>query len=55
MEPFFQRLIDMASRLRWRLPPAAPQDPYASVVAPVKPRPNDRSGAVAVAEPDDDR
>jgi hypothetical protein len=29
-------------------------DPFANKLAPVKPRPKTRSGAVAVAEPDDE-
>jgi hypothetical protein len=29
-------------------------DPFANRPAPIKPRPKSRSGAVAVAEPDDD-
>jgi hypothetical protein len=35
-------------------PPPAPHDPYAYRTAPRKRGPYDRSGAVAVLEPDDD-
>jgi hypothetical protein len=42
--------------LRQRLaddpPPGSPRDPYAWKPAPLKPRPNIRSGAVALKEPD---
>jgi len=47
------------SLLRWlglgrgRRPPGARLDPYAWKPAPLKPRPPGRSGAVAVAEPED--
>jgi hypothetical protein len=34
-------------------PPAPPQDPYAFQPVSKKPGPNDRSGAVAVLEPED--
>ena len=34
-------------------PPGAEHDPYAWRPVPRKPRPNARSGAVAVAEPDE--
>ena len=40
----------------WRLghqPPGAERDPYAWRPVPRKPRPKTRSGAVAVAEPDE--
>ena len=33
--------------------PGAPGDPYAWKPSPLRPRPDRRSGAVAVAEPDD--
>lgn len=33
--------------------PLGPQDPYAPVLAPLKPRPSHRSGAVALPEPDE--
>jgi hypothetical protein len=43
--------------LRLRLaddpPPGSPRDPYAWKPAPLKPRPNLRSGAVALKEPDE--
>lgn len=35
-------------------PPAPPHDPYAYRTAPRKRGPHDRSGTVAVLEPDDD-
>jgi len=35
-------------------PPGSPYDPYAWKPAPLKPRPNLRSGAVALQEPDSD-
>ncbi len=35
-------------------PPTPPHDPFAYRRAPLKRSPNDRSGAVAVLEPDDD-
>jgi len=35
------------------LPPGAPQDPYAWKPSPLRPKPHRRSGAVAVAEPDE--
>jgi len=34
-------------------PPTPPQDPFAFQPVSKTPRPNDRSGAVAVLEPDD--
>ena len=39
----------------WNEPsaPASPGDPYAWKPSPLKPRPHTRSGAVAVAEPDE--
>jgi hypothetical protein len=59
----FFRLLATRDRLRRVLaffgwggrsrPPSA--DPYTWTPARIKPRPNSRSGAVAVAEPDDDR
>lgn len=36
-------------------PPGSRHDPYARTPVPRNPRPKSRSGAVAVAEPDDDR
>ena len=47
------------SLLRWlglgrgRRPPGSRRDPYAWKPVPLKPRPTPRSGAVAVAEPED--
>jgi len=45
--------------LRWLYhllgPGGGTLDPFADKLAPVKKRPPQRSGAVAVAEPDDDR
>ena len=38
---------------QWPLPPGSPHDPFAWKPAPLKPRPKGRSGAVAVAEPDE--
>jgi hypothetical protein len=35
-------------------PPGSPRDPYAWKPAPLKPRPNVLSGAVALKEPDSD-
>lgn len=45
-------LGDFFSR-RPNTPPAPPQDPYAFQPVSKKPRSNDRSGAVAVLEPED--
>ncbi|PYR22372.1 MAG: hypothetical protein DMF94_04925 [Acidobacteria bacterium] len=50
---WFKRLLAWLNLWRSR-PPGSPRDPYAWKPAPLKPRPRDRSGAVAVAEPDDE-
>jgi hypothetical protein len=34
--------------------PLGPVDPYAHVLAPLKPKPSPRSGAIALPEPDDE-
>ena len=48
-----KRLLRWLGLLRGPLPPGSPRDPYAWKPAPVRPRPKSRSGAVAVAEPDE--
>jgi hypothetical protein len=52
MRHLFERLMAWIGLWRNR-PPGSSRDPYAWKPAPVKPRPRDRSGSVAVAEPDD--
>ena len=47
-----ERLRKVLRKLLLRRPPAEPQDPYAEVVAPLKPRRPGLSGSVALAEPD---
>lgn len=63
MELFFQILIGalaagivwwmMRKMLRPRAPAEPAEDPLAEVAAPLKRNPKGRSGAVAIAEPDD--
>jgi hypothetical protein len=51
----FKRLLAwLRLRLKGEAPPGSPWDPYAWKPAPRKPRPNVRSGAVALEEPDGD-
>jgi hypothetical protein len=48
-------LLDFLRRLLLRnKPPQLPGDPYADRMAPVRRGPKGRSGAAAVAEPDED-
>jgi hypothetical protein len=49
-------LRSLLERLRriWRPEPDVPGDPYAYRTAPVRRGPKDRSGAAAVAEPEED-
>ena len=53
MQPLIRRLLHWFVRLWRSRPPSA--DPHAWRPVRIKPRPDRRSGAVAVAEPDDDR
>ena len=48
-----RRLLDKMRRW-WRPEPEAPTDPYAYRMAPVRRGPKGRSGAAAVAEPEED-
>lgn len=50
----FRTLIDFVRRLLGKKPPQLPGDPYADRMAPVRRGPKGRSGAAAVAEPEDD-
>jgi hypothetical protein len=50
-----KRLIARLRRRRGYRPPDIERDPYARRPVPHKPMPKGRSGAVAVAEPDDDQ
>ena len=52
----FKRLLsDLLRMLRRKpTPPPAPYDPFDWKPAPLKPRPRRPSGAIAVAEPDED-
>jgi hypothetical protein len=47
-------LMDSLLRLFGKKPPQTPGDPYAYEMAPVRRGPTGRSGAAAVAEPEDD-
>jgi len=50
-----RNLKDLVKKLlRRRRPADPPRDPYAPVLAPKKPRRPQQSGAVALAEPDED-
>jgi hypothetical protein len=49
-----ERLRKLLRRLLLRRPPLEPQDPYAEVTAPLKPRRPRLSGSVALAEPDNE-
>ena len=49
-----QRLIDWFRRRRKPEGAEPPQDPYANRLAPVRRGPKGRSGAAAVAEPDEE-
>jgi hypothetical protein len=46
-------ILGWLSLWRGRRPPGSPHDPYARTRSRLKPRPPDRSSAIAVAEPDD--
>jgi hypothetical protein len=50
----FKALLDSIRRLLGKNPPQLPGDPYADRMAPVRRGPKGRSGAAAVAEPEDD-
>ncbi len=50
---FRELLVRMLRRVA-RREPEPPRYPYADRLAPVKPRPKGRSGAAAVAEPDEE-
>jgi hypothetical protein len=49
-----RQLRDFARKLLRRGPAEPPRDPYAEVTAPKKPRRPLQSGAVALAEPDEE-
>ena len=49
----FQRLLARVRRW-WKREPDLPADPFANRMAPLRRGPKGRSGAAAVAEPDDD-
>ena len=48
-----ERVLRFLGLWRGPLPPSHPRDPYAWRPVPRRPQPKSRSGAVAVAEPDD--
>jgi hypothetical protein len=48
-----QLLLDRVRRLLGKQPPQHPGDPFAYHMAPVRRGPKGRSGAAAVAEPDE--
>jgi hypothetical protein len=50
----FRMLLDFLRRLLGNKPPQLPGDPYANRMAPVRRGPKGRSGAAAVAEPEED-
>jgi hypothetical protein len=50
----FNALLDSIRRLLGIKPPQLPGDPYADRMAPVRRGPKGRSGAAAVAEPEED-
>jgi hypothetical protein len=51
----FKRVLTfLRMRLAGDPPPGSPHDPFAWKPAPLKPRPNTPSGAVALKEPDPD-
>jgi hypothetical protein len=51
----FKRVLTfLRMRLAGDPPPGSPHDPFAWKPAPLKPRPNTLSGAVALKEPDPD-
>jgi hypothetical protein len=47
-------VLDFLWRLLGKQPPQSPADPYAYVTAPLAGGPRSRSGAAAVAEPEED-
>ena len=49
-----KRLLDLLGWRRRSQPPGSPRDPYAWKPIPHQPRPPGRTGAVAVAEPEDE-
>lgn len=50
----FRALLAFIRRLLGERPPQLPGDPYAERMAPVRRGPKGRSGAAAVAEPEED-
>jgi hypothetical protein len=50
----FKAVLDSIRRLLSKNPPPLPGDPYADRMAPVRRGPKGRSGAAAVAEPEED-
>lgn len=50
----FKALLDSLRRLLGKKPPPLPEDPYADRMAPLRRGPKGRSGAAAVAEPEED-
>jgi len=50
----FKALLDSIRRLLSNKPPQSPGDPYADRMAPVRCGPKGRSGAAAVAEPEEE-
>ncbi len=50
----WHRLVAQLKRLFGRKPEPEPEDPFAGVRSPNKRGPQNRSGAVALAEPDED-
>jgi hypothetical protein len=49
----FRRLLDRVRRW-WKKEPDLPADPFANRMAPLRRGPKGRSGAAAIAEPDDE-
>jgi hypothetical protein len=50
----FKALLNSIRRLLSKKPPQLPGDPYADRTAPLRRGPKSRSGAAAVAEPEED-
>ena len=50
----FKVMLDAIRRLLGKRPPQLPGDPYADRMAPVRRGPKGRSGAAAVAEPEEE-
>jgi hypothetical protein len=53
MRQILKRLLTFLGLWRGHRPPAAGRDPYAWRPVPRSPRPKGRTGAVALAEPDE--